>query len=78
MGYDKDLDVAMKMAMQETIDFLVANKGLTKFEAYSLASVAVSYRNTVIVNGVLVMHGMIPKSLWVNDRTPYWYNVEGK
>ncbi len=78
MGMNEDLDAAMKMAMQETVDWLVANKGLTKFEGYSLASTAVSYRNTVIVNGNLGMHGMIPKSLWVNDKTPYWFTTEAK
>lgn len=77
MGLNEDLDLAMKMAMQETIDWLVENKGLTKFEAYSLASVAVSYRNTVIVNGNLGMHGMIPKSLWVNEKQSWWYDTEG-
>ena len=79
MGLNEDLDLAMKMAMQETVDWLVANKGLTKFESYSLASVAVSYRNTVIVNGNLGMHGMIPKSLWIKEANkPYWYFTEGK
>lgn len=73
MGLNEDLDDAHKMAMQEAVEFLVRFKGLTKFEAYSLAAVAVSFRNTVIVNGNLGMHGMIPKSLWVNDKTPYWY-----
>jgi acetamidase/formamidase len=78
MGLNEDLDLAMKMAMQETVDWLVANKGLNKGEAYSLAAVAVSYRNTVIVNGNLGMHGMIPKSLWIKDKTPYWFFTEGK
>ena len=77
MGMNVDLDLAMKMAMQETNEWLVENKGLTKFEAYSLSSVAVSYRNTVIVNGNLGMHGMIPKSLWIKDKSPYWYTTEG-
>jgi acetamidase/formamidase len=78
MGMNEDLDAAMKMAMQQTVDWLVANKGLTKFQAYSLAATSVSYRNTVIVNGNLGMHGMIPKSLWVNEKPSYWFTAEGK
>lgn len=78
MGMDTDLDVAMKNAMQESIDWLVANKGLSKGDAYSLAAVAISYRNSVIVNGNLGMHGMIPKDLWIKDKTPYWFFTEGK
>lgn len=43
MGIDVDLDRAMRMAVLETVGFLVAEKGLTPAKAFSLASLAVDF-----------------------------------
>lgn len=64
MGLDKDLTAAMKSATRQAIDFLVVEKGLRPEDAYMLASVAVDFRVTQVVDGVKGVHGMIPKSLF--------------
>ena len=64
MGLDKDLTEAMKLATREAIDFLVTEKKLSKEDAYMLASVAVDFRVTQVVDGVKGVHGMIPKSIF--------------
>jgi len=72
IGMDKDLNVAMKSATQQAVDFLVQEKGLTTEEAYSLASIGVDFHIAESVNIVQVVYAMIPKSLFKN-RTSYWY-----
>jgi acetamidase/formamidase len=72
IGMDRDLDAAMKNAVQETVDFLMKEKGLTDREAYALASIGVDFRVAEAVNLVQVVYGMIPKSLF-KKTTPYWY-----
>jgi acetamidase/formamidase len=64
MGLDKDLTVAMKLATREAIDFLVTEKKLKSDDAYMLASVAVDFRVTQVVDGTKGIHGMIPKSIF--------------
>ena len=64
MGLDKDLNEAMKLATREAIDFLEAEKKLTREEAYMLASVAVDFRVTQVVDGTKGVHGMIPKAIF--------------
>jgi acetamidase/formamidase len=65
MGLNPDLDEAMKIAVRETIDF-ITNKfpNLTREEAYMIASVAVDYHVTQVVDGTKGVHGMIPKSIF--------------
>jgi acetamidase/formamidase len=72
IGMDRDLDNAMKSAVQETVSFLVKEKGLTEKEAYALASIGVDFRVAEAVNIVQVVYGMIPKSLFKTN-PPYWY-----
>jgi acetamidase/formamidase len=64
MGLDKDLNEAMKLATREAIDFLAAEKKLSREEAYMLASVAVDFRVTQVVDGTKGVHGMIPKGIF--------------
>jgi acetamidase/formamidase len=64
MGLSEDLTEATKMAVRETIDFLVREKGMTREDAYMLASVAVDFEITQLVDGTKGVHGMIPKSLF--------------
>jgi acetamidase/formamidase len=64
MGLDKDLTEAMKLATRETIDFLATEKKLGREEAYMLASVAVDFRITQVVDGTKGVHGMIPKEIF--------------
>jgi acetamidase/formamidase len=64
MGLDKDLTKATKIAVREAIDFLVAEKGLSRDEAYMLSSIAVDFCITQVVDGTLGVHGMIPKAIF--------------
>lgn len=71
MGMDTDLDVAMKNAVLETIDFLVAKKGVSTSDAYSIASVAVDYGVAEAVDHNLIIYGKISKAMF-KDAKPYW------
>ena len=64
MGMDLDLDVAMRHATRETVEFLVENFGLSVADAYSLASIAVDFRVAEAVDAVQMVYGMIPKKLF--------------
>jgi acetamidase/formamidase len=64
MGIDLDLDRALQKAVREVIDFLVAEKGLTPDEAFSLASIAVDFDVAEAVDLTQLVAGMIPKSLF--------------
>jgi acetamidase/formamidase len=65
MGMHEDLTEATKIAVREAIDFLVTEKHLSRDDAYMLASVAVDFDITQLVDGNKGVHAMIPKSLWV-------------
>ncbi len=64
MGIDHDLDRAMRIAVLEAVEFLVAEKGMTQAKAYSLASVAVDFHSAEVVDGTQVVIGTIRKSLF--------------
>lgn len=64
MGFHRDLDEAVKIALRDAIEFLVKNQGLTRDDAYALASLAVDLRVTQIVNGNKGIHALIPKSIF--------------
>ena len=74
-GLDKDLDVAMKNAMLNTLDFLKEKEGYDAMQAYTLCSAAVDFRVTQVVDKVLGVHGAIAKKLFVNDKDNYWYRT---
>ena len=65
MGIDVDLDRAMRRAVREVVDFLVAEKGLTPAKALSLASVAVDFRVGEAVDLTQVVTGWVPKSVFL-------------
>jgi acetamidase/formamidase len=64
MGIDQDLTQAARICGMETIDFLMEQKNLTREEAYALASVAVDFDITQLVDGTKGVHAMIPKSIF--------------
>ena len=65
MGLHEDLDVAVQMAVREVIDFLGEEKGISREDAYRIASLAVDLRVTQVVDGVKGIHAMIPKNIFV-------------
>ncbi len=64
MGLNEDLTQATKLAVREAIDFLVTEKHLSREDAYMLASVAVDFCATQLVDGNKGVHGMIPKAIF--------------
>ncbi len=69
MGLHPNLEEAMKIAVRETIDFITKRfPHLTREEAYMIASVAVDYHVTQVVDGTKGIHGMIPKSIFTAQR----------
>jgi acetamidase/formamidase len=53
------------MAIRETVGFLVETHGLTREEAYALASIAVDFEVTQVVDGVKGIHALIPKAIFL-------------
>ncbi len=64
MGIDTDLTEAAKICVHETLDFLVNVKKMTREDAYQLASIAVDFDITQLVDGTKGVHGMIPKAIF--------------
>ena len=64
MGLDKDLTEATKIAVREAIDFISTTQHLSKDDAYMLASVAVDFNITQLVDGTKGVHAMIPKAIF--------------
>src|SRR5262252_224957 len=68
MGLNPSLEEAMKMAVRETILFITQRfPKLSREEAYMIASIAVDYHVTQVVDGTKGIHGMIPKSIFVGQ-----------
>jgi acetamidase/formamidase len=67
MGIDVDLNEAFRIATRNVIDFLSIRAGLSRVDAYSLASIAVHFRVTQFVDRTRGIHAMIPKVLFAED-----------
>ena len=72
-GLDKDLNLALKNAVQAAVDFLMQEKGLDAGAAYALASIAVDFRVAEAVNLVQGVYGMIPKNIFKEQKGEYWF-----
>jgi acetamidase/formamidase len=64
MGLNADLDEAAKIATSEMLDFLVETKGLSREDAYLLASAAMDLMVTQVVDGTKGIHAMMPKAIF--------------
>ncbi len=64
MGTDTSLTVATKVAVQEMVDYLVAARGLSRTDAYRLASIAADLHITQLVDGNVGVHMMVPKRIF--------------
>jgi acetamidase/formamidase len=62
---DADLNKAMDGASMAMINALVQKKGLTRLDAYALASMTMDCRIAPHKEGDKEVHCMLPKSLWV-------------
>jgi acetamidase/formamidase len=66
MGLNDDLNACAALAVREMIDFLVAEKHISRDDAYMLASVAADLHITELVDGNKGVHMMIPKSIFTS------------
>ena len=64
MGTDEDLVKATRIAIQEMVDFLVAEKKLDTQTAYQLTSVAGNVHITQLVDGKVGVHVKMPKEIF--------------
>jgi acetamidase/formamidase len=64
LGMHENLEEAMKLAIRECISFLSSEQGLSRVDAYALASIAVDFEVTQVVDGVKGIHAMIPKGIF--------------
>jgi acetamidase/formamidase len=63
MGFNEDLDLAMKQALRRMIDLICDNTDLSRVHAYQFCSLAVDFRVTQTVNGEKGVHGMLEKGV---------------
>ncbi|HWY70822.1 MAG TPA: acetamidase/formamidase family protein [Terriglobales bacterium] len=68
MGFDDDLSEATRIAVRQMIDFLVAEKHLSRDDAYMLTSVAGDADITELVDGNKGVHVMMPKNIFSTTR----------
>ncbi len=59
----------MKEAVRETISFLTQTRGLSREDAYSLASIAVDFEVSQVVDINKGVHAVVPKVLFPDCRT---------
>jgi acetamidase/formamidase len=64
MGFDRDLDKASEIAAREMLDWIVEMKGISRDEAYFIASAAMDLNVTQVVDGTKEIHAMLPKSIF--------------
>lgn len=65
MGIDLDLDRALRKAVVATVDFLVEEQGLSRSQAFSLASIAVDFRVAEAVDLTQVVTAFVPKAIFL-------------
>lgn len=64
MGLNEDLDEATRLATREMVDFLAAEKGLSRDDAYMLCSLAADLHVTQSVDATKGVHAMMAKSIF--------------
>jgi acetamidase/formamidase len=67
IGVHRDLNEAFRISLRNTIDFLSRRARLTRHDAYALASMAVNFRVTQVVDVNQGVHAMIPKDIFARE-----------
>jgi len=75
-GLDVDLNVATRIALQEAVDFLQDEKGMSPADAYALSSLAVDLGIGEAVDIVNLVYAKIPKHIFKSN-PEFWYKGEG-
>ncbi len=71
MGMDVDLNIAMREAAQESVNFLQQQRNLSAADAYALSSIATNFGISETVNHVRVIYGAIPKKIF-STNPAFW------
>lgn len=66
LGFGDDLDAALLVVVRDAMCYLVDARGLTWDEAYSIASIAIDFRITQVVDGPRGVHAMVPKAIFTD------------
>ncbi|HUR72314.1 MAG TPA: acetamidase/formamidase family protein [Candidatus Limnocylindrales bacterium] len=72
-GLDVDLNVAARIALQQAVEFLEQEKGLSAADAYALSSLAVDLGIGEAVDIVNLVYAKIPKNIFKNNPA-FWHN----
>ncbi|HSY08856.1 MAG TPA: acetamidase/formamidase family protein [Steroidobacteraceae bacterium] len=72
MGYDEDLNQAMKIAVEQTVQWLATQPivPMSREEAYALASIVGDCRITQVVDIRKGVHCMVPKAVFIHYKSP--------
>lgn len=71
LAFDEDLDTAVLEATRDVIAYLMVDQSLTHGEAYNLASLAVDFRITQVVDGLKGVHAMLPKRIFLSSQPSF-------
>jgi len=74
-GLDVDLNVATRIALEEAVDFLQTEKGLSAADAYALSSLAVDLGIGEAVDVVNLVYAKIPKRIF-KGHPEFWYRPD--
>ena len=66
MGLNEDLDVAAKDATRDMLDWIVELKGISREDAYMVASAAMDLVVTQNVDGTKGIHALMPKAIFTH------------
>jgi len=72
IGLDKDLRQAMKNATLAACNFIKDDLGFTFNEALSIASTAVDFEVTQVVDQTVGVNAMIPKAIFTSKKFEFW------
>jgi acetamidase/formamidase len=72
-GLDVDLNVATRIALQEAVDFLQSERGMTAADAYALSSLAIDLGIGEAVDVVNLVYAKIPKKIFKSN-PEFWYH----
>lgn len=75
-GLDRDLNEAMRKAVLHAAQFLRERNGLSFEQAVMLSSASVDFEISQFVDGVVGIHGMIPKTVVRKGSASFW-NEDG-
>lgn len=64
MGFDPDVNKAMKVATRDMVDLISKSTGLSRLQAYSLSSLTMDLNITQVVDINRGVHALVPKSIF--------------